>query len=129
MTSEAPNGDSREEGDREALRASERASGRAASRTMKSDVEPADVPRHELAGLRVEVVDSPSADYVGIAGEVVDETTNTLLVATDDGTKQVPKAAATFAFTVDGSRVIVEGERLVARPARRTENTGTHTWR
>ena len=44
--------------------------------------------------------------------------------------KLVPKAAATFEFTLsDGQRVRIEGERLVARPARRTEHTGDSTWR
>ncbi|MFC7234195.1 ribonuclease P protein component 1 [Halosegnis marinus] len=86
------------------------------------------LPRHELAGLRTEVVDSPNADLVGISGEVVDETTNTLLVA-GDRVKQVPKAAATFRFTLDDTRVRVDGERLVARPARRTETTTPSKWR
>ena len=91
---------------------------------------PRTLPRHELAGLRVEVVDSPNADLIGVSGTVVDETTNTLLVGTGDGTKQVPKAAATFRFTLeDDSRVVVEGDRLVARPARRTETTATSKWR
>jgi len=89
---------------------------------------PRTLPRHELAGLRVEVVDSPNADLVGISGEVVDETTNTLLVG-GDRVRQVPKAAATFRFTLDDTRVRVDGERLVARPARRTETTTSHTWR
>jgi ribonuclease P protein subunit POP4 len=89
---------------------------------------PRTLPRHELAGLRVEVVDSPNADLVGTSGEVVDETTNTLLVA-GDRVRQVPKAAATFRFTLHDTRVRVDGERLVARPARRTETTTSHTWR
>ena len=53
---------------------------------------------------------------------------HTLLVA-GDGTKQVPKAAATFRVTLEDETVIIEGERLVARPARRTELTTPHTWR
>lgn len=103
---------------------------------------PETLPRHELAGLHAEIVDSPNADLVGLSGDVVDETTNTLVVATGTGTKQVPKAAATFRFRLDDCEdsasdargdeprtVIVEGTRLVARPARRTEHTGTSKWR
>jgi ribonuclease P protein subunit POP4 len=89
---------------------------------------PKSLVRHELAGLDVEVTDSPNPDLVGIAGRVVDETTNTLLVATSDGVKQVPKAAATFRFTVDSTDVVVDGDRLVARPARRTEQIGGSLW-
>ena len=90
---------------------------------------PTTLPRHELAGLHAEVVESRNADLVGIAGEIVDETTRTLLVAGASGTKQVPKVAATFRFHLADERVIVDGERLVARPARRTETTTPNKWR
>ena len=93
---------------------------------------PESLVRHELAGLRVEVTASPNPDLVGIAGRVVDETMNTLLVATSEGVKQVPKAAATFRFELDDNGetvfVVVEGQRLVARPARRTEQKGDSLW-
>lgn len=88
--------------------------------------------RHELAGLAVRVVEATDPTLVGIAGEVVDETTGTLLVAdeTADRTKQIPKAVATFEFRLpDGAIVTVEGARLVARPARRTERGGVSAWR
>jgi ribonuclease P protein subunit POP4 len=87
------------------------------------------LPRHELVGLHVEVVASPNADLVGVSGEVVDETMHTLLVAGESRVRQVPKAAATFEFDLDGDHVVVEGVRLVARPARRTEQTGDSKWR
>ena len=90
---------------------------------------PTTLPRHELAGLHAEVVESRNADLVGIAGDVVDETMQTLVVAGASGTKQVPKAAATFRFQLRDERVIVDGERLVARPARRTETTTPNKWR
>ena len=89
---------------------------------------PESLVRHELAGLDVAVDDSPNPDLVGLAGRVVDETMHTLLVATGDGVKQVPKADATFRFTVRGTDVLVDGERLVARPARRTETNGGKLW-
>lgn len=90
--------------------------------------------RHELVGLPVAVVAADNDDLVGVAGTVVGETTNTLAVEADDRDRQVPKAGTTFAFDlgaapdVEGdSRVRVEGGRLVARPARRTERDST--WR
>ncbi|QLD84722.1 ribonuclease P protein component 1 [Natronomonas halophila] len=89
---------------------------------------PDSLVRHELAGLDVEVVDSPNPDLVGIAGRVVDETMHTLLVAASDGMKRVPKADATFRFDLDDTAVVVEGDRLVARPARRTELKGGSLW-
>ncbi|CAI50526.1 ribonuclease P protein component 1 [Natronomonas pharaonis DSM 2160] len=95
---------------------------------------PETLVRHELVGLDVEVTDAPNPDLVGIAGRVHDETMRTLLVATGDGVKQVPKAETTFRFELDEAAdngsvaVVVEGERLVARPALRTETKGGSLW-
>jgi len=91
---------------------------------------PETLPRHELIGLDVEVVAASNPDAAGIAGRVVAETTRTLAVEGADRVRHVPKAEATFAFAVpDGPTVRVDGERLVARPARRTETTGDSQWR
>ncbi|MFB6353628.1 MAG: ribonuclease P protein component 1 [Halobacteriales archaeon] len=90
---------------------------------------PASLVRHELVGLSVRVVEADNPDLVGIEGRVVDETTNTLRVEGAARVRTVPKAGATFAFELpDGTRVRVEGDRLVARPARRTETTGGSQW-
>ncbi|RXK51802.1 ribonuclease P protein component 1 [Halorientalis pallida] len=98
---------------------------------------PATLTRHELIGRPVRVVAASNPDLVGIAGEVVMETTRTLSVegSTHDEPRvwQVPKGEATFEFTLtadgDTQVVTVEGEQLVARPARRTERTGDSKWR
>lgn len=114
---------------------------------------PETLPRHELIGLTVEVVDATSNAYLGIAGRVVDETTNTLVIASSDGesrVRQVPKSAAVFQFTLpdesaecrkgsgttsdpaptgdDVAHVTVDGERLLSRPAERTETHGDTIW-
>ena len=104
------------------------------------------LPRHELAGLHVRVVDASDPTLVGCEGEVVSETTNTLVVSVADERREgsrsvrVPKAVATFEFRLDDSverrsateadseYVTVDGERLVASPARRTERTGDSRW-
>ena len=91
---------------------------------------PETLVRHELVGLDVEVVDAANADTVGISGSVVMETTEMLTIERADRVWHVPKDDATFVFTLDdGQRVRVEGERLVARPARRTANAGDSKWR
>jgi ribonuclease P protein subunit POP4 len=95
-------------------------------------LDPATLPRHELVGLHAEVVEATDPGLAGIAGEVVRETANTLGIESprDGRVRQVPKEAATFRFALeDGQRVVVEGERLVARPAERTERRGDPTWR
>ncbi len=114
------------------------------------------LPRHELNGLQVRVVDADDPGIVGVEGRVVVETTETLHVESRDGrVRQVPKRGSTFEFAVrepepsatpapvagtagaDGTatdddeveHVLVEGDRLVARPARRTERGGDSRWR
>ena len=89
---------------------------------------PETLARHELAGLDVTVADASNPDLIGIEGCVRDETMRTLLVAASDGVKQVPKAGTTFRFAVDDADVIVEGDRLIARPALRTETQRGSLW-
>lgn len=103
------------------------------------------LPRHELCGLHARVADARNRSLVGIEGRIVRETENTLLVSTNGQTKRVPKAGATFEFALTGETVesadltydpasaevyvTVDGERLVANPARRTERKGDSKWR
>jgi len=108
---------------------------------------PETLTRHELVGLDVEVVAASNPDAIGISGCVVMETTQLLTIERDARVWHVPKADATFAFSLDsaerrsaeqssghsprdsGRTVRVEGERLVDRPARRTANAGDSKWR
>jgi len=95
---------------------------------------PETLARHELVGLDVEVVAASNPDAIGISGSVVMETTQ-LLTIEGDRVWHVPKEGATFAFDLPSgqsearTRVRVEGQRLVARPARRTANAGDSKWR
>ncbi|QGN06009.1 ribonuclease P protein component 1 [Halorhabdus sp. CBA1104] len=101
---------------------------------------PATLARHELLGLAARVSDAADPGLVGIDGTVVAESTNTVSIEHGGRTWQVPKAGATFAFDLPGDAgaspdagepvtVAVDGERLIARPARRTERRGESTWR
>jgi ribonuclease P protein subunit POP4 len=86
--------------------------------------------RHELVGLDVQVVSASNPDLVGIGGEVLTETTRTLGVETDGQVSHVPKEGATFEWTLPSGEVVeTAGERLIARPPRRTEQTGDSRWR
>ena len=97
----------------------------------------ATLARRELVGLAVTVEDASDPTHVGRTGRVVRETTNTLVLRGGPGpigasggrTVQIPKQTATFVFeTQEGSRVRIAGERLVSRPARRTETGGVSPW-
>ena len=65
---------------------------------------PETLPRHELNGLPVRVVESDDAGKVGIEGRVVIETTNTLSIEIRNGGESrvvmVPKSGSTFEFAI-----------------------------
>lgn len=92
--------------------------------------------RHELLGLSVRVADATNPDLIGIAGQVVAESTNTISIRAGDDLlgdvntreRRVPKRGTTFAFDLCDETVTVVGERLLARPARRTETPGVSPW-
>ncbi|MDG5775727.1 ribonuclease P protein component 1 [Haloarculaceae archaeon H-GB2-1] len=90
---------------------------------------PETLPRHELIGLDVTVAAASNPDVIGIEGKVVTETTRTLGIEGADRVWHVPKDDATFEFALPSGVVTVDGSRLVARPARRTEQTGDSKWR
>ncbi len=78
------------------------------------------LPRHELIGLSVRVVEATNPALRGIAGIVVDETRQMIAVADGHRVRRVAKAACVFRFTLpDGSEVQVPGRALVAPPERR----------
>ena len=86
--------------------------------------------RHELVGLDVRVVSASNPDVIDVSGEVVTETTRTLGIETDGQVSHVPKDSATFEWTLPSGEVVrTAGERLLARSARRTEQTGDSRWR
>jgi ribonuclease P protein subunit POP4 len=100
-------------------------------------ITPETLTRHELNGLRVEVVDASNPDSVGIAGRVVVETRGTLHV--DDGSRvrQVQKQGATFQFALPGddTKSATAGpvaarkytdERASDGPARTDDRSGMH---
>ncbi|MDY6818916.1 MAG: ribonuclease P protein component 1 [Halobacteriales archaeon] len=105
---------------------------------------PETLVKHELIGLSARVVDASNPDLIGIDGRIVDETMRTLSIERGRGraatVATVPKAGATIEFRLPASQTpnadtdadyeyaTVDGRRLIARPARRTETAGESTW-
>ncbi len=78
---------------------------------------PKNLPRHELIGLEVEVVESPNPSQVGIRGIIVFETMNTLIIDTAKGRKVVPKKYRVFKIRLpESTAVLVEGDIILGRP-------------
>jgi ribonuclease P protein subunit POP4 len=76
--------------------------------------------KHELIGLRVEVLGATDPTQVHLAGRVVDETRNLLVVEVAGGTKRIPKQGARFRFDVEGG-IEVEGDEIRFRPEDRVK--------
>jgi len=71
------------------------------------------ITRHELIGLRAEVIKARNKSAVGIRGTIVDETKSTLEI---DG-KKVFKSGSVFKLTLPNkTKVEIEGEKIEARP-------------
>jgi len=70
--------------------------------------------RHELIGLRCEVVGAKNNSLVGIKGRIVDETMKTLVIG--DERKRVQKQDGRFQVTLQEKKLIIDGNLLVARP-------------
>ncbi|HOT07480.1 MAG TPA: ribonuclease P protein component 1 [Methanotrichaceae archaeon] len=81
---------------------------------------PDNLARHELIGLKVEVLDTSNRTMAGMTGWVVDETRNTFVIETPRGERRVPKAESSFVFTLpDGRRVRIVGSILISQPENR----------
>lgn len=78
------------------------------------------LPRHELIGLEVGVVQSRNEDELGIRGKVVDETKQTLVVESGEEAKRIEKEGRVFQFDLpSGKEVRVDGIILKGRPEER----------
>jgi len=74
------------------------------------------LPRHELIGLRAEVVKSTDPGKLGFRGRVVDETRNTIVLETARGEKRVPKSEVDLRFELEDDEIMINGSRLLFRP-------------
>jgi ribonuclease P protein subunit POP4 len=79
--------------------------------------------KHELIGLRVEVVESTDPSQRQLEGRVVDETRNTLVLEVAGEEKHIPKHGSRFRFAVQGG-VEVSGDEIRYRPEDRVKKAG-----
>ncbi|BAW30962.1 MAG TPA: ribonuclease P protein component 1 [Methanothermobacter sp.] len=84
-------------------------------------ITPKNIFRHEIIGLKVEIVESPHKDFKGLKGKVIDETKNTLKLELEDGREiTIPKDVAIFHFQLpNGQKVEIDGQILLGRPEER----------
>lgn len=79
-------------------------------------ITPENLPKHELIGLEVEIIESADESLIGIKGEVLDETQSLLMI--ED--KRVEKKNCVFRFTLpNGQEVKLDGDLIAKRPEER----------
>lgn len=76
--------------------------------------------RHEIIGLKADVLYSSNPLFVGIKGVVINETKNMLVLKVNSEKKQLPKKDVVFGFFLKNEVFIrVDGKQLLERPADR----------
>ncbi|MBT6044950.1 ribonuclease P protein subunit, partial [Candidatus Woesearchaeota archaeon] len=78
-----------------------------------------DIPRLELIGKELEVIDADNPTLIGIKGKVIDETKNMLIIETNNETKKLVKKQVTIKTKIEGKTITIEGEVLQGRPEER----------
>ena len=75
--------------------------------------------RHEIIGLKVNIIEARNETLKGIKGRVVDETRNTLSIDTINGLRKILKKNITLLIKTKEGEVKVPGEALIGRPEKR----------
>ncbi len=76
--------------------------------------------KHELIGLRVEVLQATDPSQRALAGTVVDETRNLLVIEAGGVERRIPKQGSRFRFEVQGG-IEVAGDEIRFRPEDRVK--------
>ncbi len=76
--------------------------------------------KHELIGLKVEVIESRNPTQVGIRGRVIDETEKTIKIESKGKEKIIPKSGTVFRFILPNrEKVKIKGDEISYRPEER----------
>ncbi|MCK5183942.1 MAG: ribonuclease P protein component 1 [Candidatus Heimdallarchaeota archaeon] len=95
-------------------------------------ITPENIHRHELIGLKIEIIQSTDKQMMGMNGLVVDETKNLLTIDSsknDSNRVRIPKKDCVFRFSLpSGEQVDVEGRLLKLKPENRLKNIMRKRW-
>lgn len=95
-------------------------------------ITPENIHRHELIGLKIEIIQSTDKQMMGMNGLVVDETKNLLTIDSsknDSNRVRIPKKDCIFRFSLpSGEQVDVDGRLLKLKPENRLKNIMRKRW-
>ena len=75
-----------------------------------------DFLRHDLIGLKMEVIESKNMKLIGIIGTIIDETKHTLIIKEGNKNKTLIKNQVTLKIFHNQEEIKVNCELLVGRP-------------
>ncbi len=70
----------------------------------------------EFIGLDLEVIESTNKSHVGLNGKVIDETSNMIIISSNDKITKIPKETCIFKFKSKKTEVIIAGSSIVGKP-------------
>ena len=80
-------------------------------------ITPENIVKHELIGLKAEIVDAKNKANTGIKGKIVNETHHTLDIETTKGDKKLFKKNITFRVRLPSKQVVeIDGKTIEAKP-------------
>ncbi len=95
-------------------------------------ITPENIHRHELIGLKIEIIQSTDKQMIGMNGLVVDETKNLLTIDSsenDSNRVKIPKKDCIFRFSLPSEeQVDVDGRLLKLKPENRLKNIIRKRW-
>jgi len=92
-------------------------------------IQPENIVRHELVGLKAHVAQSTDPTQISNKGQVIRESKNMLELKIASGTVTIPKCNAVFDFSLPDGRVVrVDGNILQGRPEERMKQKLKRRW-
>ena len=75
----------------------------------------ANIPKHEMIGLKTVISASTNHQFLGLTGTIVDETKSMFTINTKKGLKLIPKKQNTWKFISDNNELTFSGTLLEKR--------------
>jgi ribonuclease P protein subunit POP4 len=89
---------------------------------------PRDLPRYELIGLDIEVLQHSNPHKILLSGKVIDETKKTVVITNNEKRKRIEKKSGIFLLHIDGKKFEIEGKVLIGRPENRMKRKIKRSW-
>ena len=89
---------------------------------------PRDLPRYELIGLDIEVLQHSNPHSILLSGRVIDETKKTIVLKNNKKRKRIEKKTGIFLVHIDGQKFEIEGKVLIGRPENRMKRKIKKNW-